>query len=272
MWRSGFATKASASQAIRDFLGRVDAGKDPFPDDITFRDWVARWLDSERVRSLRPHTAARYQQVLEDYLLPDLGALKLADIRPRHIRPVLDSMAVRGRAPRSLNEAKNILSTVFRAALEDEVVETNPVSAVRAKAYRRRPLNTPTTDDMAKLIETAGGTVWEMPLVLAAYLGMRRGEILALQWSDIDLDSRTFARSARPATNSREGQHVSSRVRRRQDREQPSLARARDRTRNTTEAAHQGPSGAATEARPARGWTSILCAIEAMAVRSTLTR
>jgi integrase len=192
VWRSGFTTKKAASEAMRALLARASAGRDPFPADVTLHQYVDRWFDSERVRDLRPHTVNRYRQVLLDYLLPDLGAMKLADVRPRHIRPVLDEMAKLGLSGRSLNEAKNILSRVFRSALEDELVDVNPVSAVRARSHRRRPLETPTTDQLRTLLRTATGTVWEMPLALAVHLGMRRSEVLGLRWSDIDLDAKTL--------------------------------------------------------------------------------
>lgn len=192
VWRSGFTSKKDASAAMRQFLARANAGRDPFPADITLRDWVTRWLDTEQVRALRPHTISRYEQVLEDYLLPQLGEVRLTEVRPRHVRPVLDAMSAKGLSTRSVNEAKNILSTVFRAAVEDELVDANPAASMRARSHRRRPLTTPTTDDIRKLVERASGTVWEMPIALAAHLGMRRSEVLGLRWSDIDLGNGTL--------------------------------------------------------------------------------
>jgi integrase len=91
-----------------------------------------------------------------------------------------------------MNEAKNILSTVFRAALEDELVDVNPVASVRAKPSRRRPLATPSTADLRKLVQAADKTVWKMPITLAAHLGLRRSEVLGLRWSDIDLGEGTL--------------------------------------------------------------------------------
>jgi len=188
VWRSGFKTKTEAQKAMRALLARADGGRDPLPNDIIVRDWVEHWLRSERVSDLRPHTVHRYRQVINDYLLPDLGRMRLVAVRPRHLRVALDKMTAKGLSGRTRNEARNIASTLFRAAVEDELIEVNPATAVRAKPHKRRTLVTPTTDELAQLVGAANGTVWAMPIALAAYLGLRRSEVLGLQWSDIDLD------------------------------------------------------------------------------------
>jgi integrase len=189
VWRSGFKTKSAAQKAMRAMLGAVDAGRDPLPADICLRDWVDAWMASSRASKLRPHTVARYRTVFDRHLLPDLGAMRLSAIRPRHLRSVLDAMAGKGLSPRVQTEARNIASVVFRAAVEDDLMETNPATAVRARTGRRRELVVPDTDGLSKLVRSAEGTLWATPIALAAHLGMRRGEVLAVQWSDIDLDA-----------------------------------------------------------------------------------
>src|SRR4051812_47745171 len=73
VWKAGFPTRKTADAELRAFLARVDAGKDPYPVGLTFREWVERWIESERVSTLRAHTVARYRQVLDDYILSSLG-------------------------------------------------------------------------------------------------------------------------------------------------------------------------------------------------------
>jgi integrase len=192
VWRSGYKTKNAAQKAMRALLGRADTGRDPLPQEMIVRDWVEHWLTSDRVRDLRPHTRHRYRQVLADYLLPDLGAMRLLDVRPRHIRAALDRMTEQGLSGRTRNETRNIASTLFRAAVEDELLEVNPATAVRAKPHKRRELVTPTTEELAKLVGAANDTVWAMPIALAAYLGLRRSEVLGLQWRDVDVESATL--------------------------------------------------------------------------------
>jgi integrase len=192
VWRSGFRTRKLAETELRAFLLRTDAGHDPVPSNISLREWIERWLTSQRVSGLRPHTISRYEQVLDDYIVPTLGGMKLGEVRPRHLRSALDSMKAKGLSARSVGEARNIVSTVFSAALEDELVEVNPASAIRSHGARRRELVTPNTKALADLIKAAEDTVWATPMMLASYLGLRRSEVLGLGWAGVDLDQGTL--------------------------------------------------------------------------------
>jgi integrase len=126
---------------------------------------------------------------LRDHVLPEVGSLRLDQVKAGHVRAVIDTLRAKGLGQRSLVEVRNILSTVFRAAVEDELVEVNPASGVKVATAKRHPLTPPSADQLAALIGASRGTAWEVPILLAASTGMRRSEVLALTWRHVDLDA-----------------------------------------------------------------------------------
>jgi integrase len=187
IWKSGFRTKRAAEQEMRDFLVKVGAGADPLPKDLTVTAWVEKWLVSERVRSLRTQTSNRYRQLLRNDVIPSIGGMQLVDVRPRHIALVLERLAERGMSARTITQCRAVMSSCFRAALEAELLQANPVAATRPPKTARPDLKVPDAEQLAALIAGAVGTPWEVPILLSCMTGMRRSEVLAVRWSGTDL-------------------------------------------------------------------------------------
>ncbi len=187
--KSGFATKGAASSSMRERIRTVESGGDPVPSSITVREFAERWLTSDTVRGLRPRTRSRYRQVLVDHVLPIIGSMKVTDVRRRHVAAVLEGVTANGLTARSAEETRAIVSSLFRAALDLELIESNPASGARVPKKERAKLVVPTTEQLVALIAVARGTTHEIPLLLAATSGMRRSEVLGLRWANVDLDT-----------------------------------------------------------------------------------
>lgn len=71
-------------------------------------------------------------------------------------------------------------------------IQSNPVQAVQPPKPERPQLHVPTAEQLVALIDAAKGTVWEMPMLLSAWTGARRSEVLGLAWEGIDLERGTM--------------------------------------------------------------------------------
>ncbi|HEX9683831.1 MAG TPA: Arm DNA-binding domain-containing protein [Acidimicrobiales bacterium] len=185
-WRSGLATRKEAEAELRQFLYRVEHGGDPFPTDIRLRDFVVRWVEHQATR-VRPSTVRRYRKVFDLHVLPVVGNLKLTALRPAHVQAVIDATARKGLSNRTVTEARNVLSSALRHAVAWGLIQVNPATAVRPPKVERRRLDVPSAAEVARLLEAARGSTWEVPLLLAATTA-RRSEVLALAWNEVDLD------------------------------------------------------------------------------------
>ncbi|HYT79946.1 MAG TPA: Arm DNA-binding domain-containing protein [Actinomycetota bacterium] len=97
--KSGFATKREAESALHEFIRYIEGGGDPSPERIGLGDYIHRWLDYQRARGIRPRTLDGYEGYIRREIVPVIGGLELAKVRPGHVRAVLARMQQRGRQP-----------------------------------------------------------------------------------------------------------------------------------------------------------------------------
>jgi integrase len=185
VWRRGFATKREAEAELGRVVHRAGEGGDPFPKKITVRDYVQKWLASSDQR-LRGSTSRRYRQLLDLYVIPVIGGLQLSAVKPGHVREVLDRVTAAGRSPRTAIQTRAVLRSALRQAVEDGLISVNPVTSVKPPKPERPRLEVLTGQDLSCLLTESKGTVWEIPMLLAACTGARRSEVLGLRWTDVD--------------------------------------------------------------------------------------
>ena len=189
-WVSGFRTKAIAERELRTRLRLIDEGEDAFPEEISVEAFVLeRWLPHlETQGRLRAGTIRNYRQLMRDHILPSLGRMQLTKVRPGHVQAVLDEMTRKGRAGRTVSHARAAMSSAFTAAVRWQLVAINPVRASEAPAKKVLDLHVPTAAELVTLMNAARGTIWEVPMMLAATTGARRGEVAGLRWGNVDLE------------------------------------------------------------------------------------
>jgi integrase len=186
-WVSGFRTKTIAERELRRRLRLIDEGEDAFPDETSVEAFVLeRWLPHLDTQGrLRAGTIRNYRQLMRDHILPHLGHMQLRKVRPGHVQTVLDEMTRSGRAGRTVSHARAAMSSAFTSAVRWQLVAINPVRATEAPAKKVLDLHVPSAAELITLMEAARGTGWEVPIMLAATTGARRGEV---RWGNVDLE------------------------------------------------------------------------------------
>jgi integrase len=156
-------------------------------DAPTLEDFAAPWLASRR--NLAPTTRAKYQEWLEVHVLPTLGHLSVADLRPRLLQEWQDGRLEEGAGPAVLGKAQTLLGQILnKAVLPYEYLDANPVLALDKPEYEKRPHRWLTAAE----VESLRGWFLEQEDVgsatlisVLAYVGIRPQDALALQWSDV---------------------------------------------------------------------------------------
>lgn len=184
----GFKTKAAAEKAWYDLRRSIDKGADPFVESLTVAAFCDRWLGHMASR-VRPKTLGRYRDHVALRIVPALGGLRLDKVKVGHVQDAVDRWNASGLAPRTVIATRGVLLGAMGQAVKWQLITTNPVLAVQPPRAERPNLTVPTAPELMALVDAAEGTVWEIAVMLSATTGARRGEVLALRWADIDLDT-----------------------------------------------------------------------------------
>ena len=220
------AIKNEVNDFAREFEKRVKEGKYLTGDKLTLSRFVEIWTEEWAIKNLTTVGLEDYQRLLNGRVLDKLGNMKLSKITALHIQSVYDELEKGGLAPATIRKTNTALNSVFKYAFRMGTIKENPCDRIelprmkrnkdihfftvtQAKAFLealeddhvftcsssdRKIKNTGTEFEVREY--TAHRTVsfqFRVLFSLAIYGGFRRGEIVALKWSDIDFEHRTVS-------------------------------------------------------------------------------
>lgn len=147
--------------------------------------WLADWLTLHRAE-VRPRTYESYSDLISRYVVPCIGDVPVADLRPDNIRHLLAGIVAKGHT-----RTAELVFVMLKCALSD--LDHDPMRNVkRPKHTQQRPV--PWNDDhMVKYLSACRSHRHGLALSLGLLLGLRRGEICGLRWKDIDLTAGTVS-------------------------------------------------------------------------------
>jgi integrase len=136
----------------------------------------------------KPSTIRGYKLSMDRQLLPRMGGLRLNEIRPGQLHRLVGELQAKGLAPNSVRNAMMPLQAIYRWAVRHEMVALDPTATVELPLDRGRRDRFATVQEVELLLSTLAPE--DRPLwATAIYAGLRRGELMALRWSDVDLAS-----------------------------------------------------------------------------------
>ncbi|MCX4408945.1 MULTISPECIES: tyrosine recombinase XerC [Streptomyces] len=176
----------------RQELVRRDRQGIPTPSrSAKLSEWLPYWL-AEYIKPQRKRTTyVKYEMHVRLYLVPLLGSRRLESLTTANVRQMISKVTEQASAA-TAKEAHRVLRTALTAACRDELISRNVVQLVPAPRVEPRELHPWSLDETLTFLEAARTDPLYPAFVLAVALGLRRGEILGLQWRDVDLDRRTL--------------------------------------------------------------------------------
>jgi integrase len=175
-----------AQRELTRLTAALDSGALPEPTRQTVGQYLNAWLDGARTQS--PKTLERYRELAERQIVPHLGNVLPQKLKPEDLTAWHAKLLDGGISARTVKHAHRVLSGCLRRAVENGTLIRNVAAIRKPPAVEEEEIEILTPDQVSHVLEALRGHRLYPIVSLAAATGMRRGELLALQWSDIDLD------------------------------------------------------------------------------------
>jgi integrase len=186
-------TRTEAKEKMQKYMEQINAGvNQDLAKNLTFGDWFATWLELYKQSKLRISTLENYQMYARLHILPALGHIPLANLNTDDIQKLYKQLQKAGKAPATISKVHQIIHSCLEKAVEKRLLAWNPSKATEKPPVRSKKAEAMSEEDMDKFLSL----VWqEIPKWKAAFLmllgtGLRIGELLALEWGDIDLEGQ----------------------------------------------------------------------------------
>lgn len=182
---SELPSRADAKAKAAEVMAGVNGGRRTV-GPATVGEMIARYRTEEM--PARRSTAAAYGSLLSRHIEPRWGRTKALEVRPAEVETWLKGLDL---APKTKANVRQLVHVLFECARRWEMAEANPVTLVRQSAKRTRELARLSIVQYRALVDALCEPHRTMVLV-AGCLGLRIGEILGLQWADVDFDAATL--------------------------------------------------------------------------------
>ena len=185
-WFTVKGSKKDAEKRLSEILHQLDTGTYIKPEKTTVAHYLQRWLSDYAKPNLSPRTVEGYEHILQRYVLPDLGNIALAQLKPEHLQQYYSLKLNNGLSGQTVRHHHTVLHKALQTAIEWGLITRNVADAVSAPRAESKEMQVWNEDEIGQFLEVARNTQYYALFYTALFTGMRRSELLALRWQDID--------------------------------------------------------------------------------------
>jgi len=193
----GFETRKAATEYHNQFMTSIQQGRRRGTTKLRVGEYlVNEWLPKQE-NILKPSSFATYVRIVNSYLVPHLGNIRLEEVNARRIEQMFNDLLKTGARGKSLkantalsaktvSDIAGVLHRAFKDAVRWDLIATNPITSAKKPPRRTKEMSAWTPEELNRFINVSSTDRFFAIWHLAATSGMRRGELLGLTWNDID--------------------------------------------------------------------------------------
>lgn len=187
-------TEGDVIRAVRGLERERDDGKVRKAGQVwTVAQWLHHWLENVIAPPVITENAfIAYEVAARVHLVPGIGAHKLDKLEPEHLERLYRKMTKSGAKPGRVHQVHRTIRAALNEAMRRKHITANPAILARAPKIEEEEVEPYSVAQVKNLLETAKQRRNSARWAIALALGLRQGEALGLQWSDIDLDNGTL--------------------------------------------------------------------------------
>jgi len=182
-------TRKAAADKLTKAMADRNSGLVCDDENLTLVTFLDTWLSDCVKDTIRASTYERYAGIVKLHFSPALGRLRLKALTSAHVQGFYRGRLDSGLSPATVQKVHVVLHKALSQAVKWSLVPRNVTEAVSASRPAPKEMRPLSAEEAKKLLEAAGYDHLEALRVLAVHTGMRQGELLALKWSDIDLEA-----------------------------------------------------------------------------------
>jgi integrase len=195
--------RREAEKLLAEFVIEIEKGNYIDPSRLSFTEFVERWFRDYGEKQLAPKTLYRYKEILNSRVLPAMGHLKVEQIRPTHLMEFYTNLqedGIRadgkpgGLSEKTILQHHRIISSILSCAEQWQIIGSNPASRVKPPKVTKKHAACYNEEQTTLLMDALEkeGLNYKTIIILAVFTGLRRGELMGLEWSDIDFNKSTL--------------------------------------------------------------------------------
>ena len=179
---------------------------------MTLREYIPFWQETYDKHQSRPTTYAAHNYVFKNHIIPGLGATQLSELTSEMVGEFLEERrrfgnhrpGSSGLGEETMRHIHRLLQQCLDQAMRDGLIGDNPARAFHYSKPKKVNANVLTPLEMEDYLDAAERLGYRPMFMLALTAGLRQGELIALKWSDLDIESRTLTIAEKRAVVRRE--------------------------------------------------------------------
>ena len=188
-----YAYGLTRKEAIKKLNGKLENMhfSEGICKDCRLEDWIKEYMETYKRNELKPSTYTAYETVWRGHIKgSSIGKMNISKIKPVNIQTFYNTKMKSGLSVKTIWKMRNLISTALKQAVREGYIEKNPDEYIVLPKKTRYEPTILTPDEIRKIVEEAKEDPLYPIVVTALFTGMRKGELMALQWKNVDFQNQ----------------------------------------------------------------------------------